>query len=403
MKRSRGQPARTRSGGMTRALDRDGNVVRARDPEQFERWHRKAGLRCLTCKGDVHLQERSNGNVWVRHSPAGERACAAAAAGGSESYEHEVLKYEIRKILNSLGFQAECEKRVGFRTPDVWAVAPDGRRLAVEVQLAYLSEDEARKRTEDLRAEDCEVLWVTRHCNWVERLPAVGLAKQETRRSRATLIDGAYYWLHQGVLTCQPDKELHRSAAPSLEQFFEFYGQHRVSWALVHLEHYGWAVDSDWKKHLEWQAHQITDLKGKAAAMHDEIEKLRAEALAKQAEYQTELAKMHQEAVEAQRRIDEMAKHLADRTERVRVLNTGLSSAQATMNEERCRSAKIRGELDRARRRTTAVRGFGLAILAAGAAAIVVWIFTSAVVAIVLGGMLVAVAALLLLVLIAKR
>jgi len=102
------------------------------------------------------------------------------------------------------------------------------------------------------------------------------------------------------------------------------------------------AVDTDWTKRVEWQANQFADLQGGAAILPAEVERLRAEGLAERANHQSEVARMHEEIVEAQRRHNEIARQLADSRERVQVLNVELSSARAATNEEQRQRATIR-------------------------------------------------------------
>ena len=99
----------------------------------------------MTCNASVHVMQRPTGSRWMRHSSADQQRCAIAAASGPEGYEHELLKFWLRDWFRGHDYKADCEKRVGPSIPDVSAIAPDGHKLALEVQLAHLNEDEAQR------------------------------------------------------------------------------------------------------------------------------------------------------------------------------------------------------------------------------------------------------------------
>jgi hypothetical protein len=177
-----------------------------------------------------------------------------------ERYEHELLKFWVRDRLACLGFQAECEQRVNRSQPDVRAVG-FGRQLAVEVQPGYLRDDEVEARTAKLRAEEHEVLWLTRHCNWVQQQPAVNVRALDRAVDDSTRIGESYYLVREGVLCPDPSGELvagQRDVA--LGTFLDLFSQGRIGWAMLRDEQYGWAVTEDWQKHLERQGRRVADL-----------------------------------------------------------------------------------------------------------------------------------------------
>ena len=160
------------------------------------------------------------------------------------------------------------------------ATGPNGRKLAIEVQLAHLPEDEARLRTERLRAENHEVLWVTHHCNWVAQLPAVGLHLQQhaSLDPRADDIgDGTYCWIQEGILTCDSVGEVVGGRRrPALSTFLDLYLEQRVRWAPRRPEQYGWALTTDWETHLEWQNRRIIDLENQVEQAHSSWQSMSA-------------------------------------------------------------------------------------------------------------------------------
>lgn len=80
--------------------------------------------------------------------------------GAGETEDHRYAKYGIRDLLRKRGIEAEVEKRLDGCTPDVLAVLPSGRVLAVELQRAKLAARVIRERTAKLRHNGCTVLWV---------------------------------------------------------------------------------------------------------------------------------------------------------------------------------------------------------------------------------------------------
>ena len=255
---------------MTRALGPHDVLVNVRAPGAYEHWHGRDGLRCMNCYASVHVMQRPNGSRWIRHSAADRQRCAAAADSGPEGYEHQLLKYWLRDWLRSRGFKAECEEHVGSSVPDVFAKAPDGqRRLAVEVQLVHLSESDAQHRTGLLLAEHVEVLWITHHCNWVVQLPAIGLNVQTIPDGPATEIDGLYYSVREGILTCGPNGQLQGGRETALETFMDRYLKQEAHWALLRPTQYGFALDTDWEQHLEWQGGRIEELEENLQRVQD--------------------------------------------------------------------------------------------------------------------------------------
>lgn len=300
----------------------------------------------MVCHARVHVVQRESGGRWMRHSAADQQRCAVAAASGSEGYEHELLKYWVRDWLRARDYEANCEKRVGSSIPDVSATSPDGRKLAVEVQLAHLAESEAHRRTDLLLAERHEVLWITHHCNWVAQVPAIGLAVETVRQDRATEIDGKHYSVSEGILTCASSGDLRGGTKTALETFLSYFHEQRVHWALLRPAQYGWALDVDWEKRLNWQTTRIAELEGQLR----QIERSRAQSVA---DHQRELAEARARLAEqeAQQRLTNRTAQetLVDNTKRIQDLHQSWSTAGATAQQYQRANNDIRNALKKTR------------------------------------------------------
>jgi Competence protein CoiA-like family len=262
---------------MTAAAGPNRELVVVRRPGAYEDWRGRGGLTCLVCGRDVHVFRHQTGSLWLRHDrSADERTCARHATG-PEGYEHQLLKHWIRDRLKQHGYDASCEQKGGQRTPDVTASRHD-RALAVEVQLAALPFGEAQQRTADMQAEGYQVVWLTHHCDWVARLPAVGLHVERNESGyRATEIDGNYYSVKEGML--KPDEHgqlVGGRRRPALGTFIDFVAlDGRLHWAQQEQDRYGWAQMDQWREHLQRQGARI-------ATLEEQVERLATEVDARQ-------------------------------------------------------------------------------------------------------------------------
>lgn len=105
------------------------------------------------------------------------------------------------------------------------------------------------------------MLWLTRHCNWVQQQPAVNVRALDRVVDDSTRIGEGYYLVREGVLSPDPGGELvagQRNVA--LGTFVDLFGQGRIGWAMLRDEQYGWAVTKDWQRHLERQGRRVADL-----------------------------------------------------------------------------------------------------------------------------------------------
>ncbi|WP_028476888.1 hypothetical protein [Nocardia sp. CNY236] len=268
---------------MTSALGPYGVLVDVHDDGMFDDWEAKRGLRCLLCGYKVEAYHSRAGNPFFRH---GKRTPAGQIPGGgkgSETFDHARLKYWTRDRLEHYGLSARVEPHIGDQFPDVYGTK-NGIAYAIEVQWSHLDFDTARERTEGLRAAGCDrVVWLTRHCNWVEKLPAVGVSD-----FRPVTRDG--YELHTGVLCHQPARRVPRTrmavACWPLDRFLRDWtnsSTDELAWAYSTATTAGWATVTDWEQHTKDQAHEIAMKKGQLADALTERDQLRTDLRTAQA------------------------------------------------------------------------------------------------------------------------
>ncbi|MFF0495765.1 hypothetical protein ACFYU5_05120 [Nocardia aobensis] len=261
---------------MTAALGPYGVLIDVRDEGLFDDWEAKQGLRCLLCRHKVEAYHSRVGNPFLRH---GKRAPAGQIPGGgkgSETFDHARLKYWTRD-RPSPPTAARVEPHIGDQFPDVYGTK-NGIAYAIEVQWSQLDLDTARERTQGLRAAGCDrVVWLTRHCNWVEKLPAVGVSD-----FRPATRDG--YELHTGVLRHQPTRRASgtRMAVTrwSLDRSLRDWtnsGTDELAWAYSTATTAGWATVTDWEQHTKDQAHEIVTKKRQLADALTERDQLRTD------------------------------------------------------------------------------------------------------------------------------
>lgn len=121
-------------------------------------WRAQTGdrLRCRSCDGPVIAKrmERS-GLRFFAH-----RQLTPDCPAHGESARHLHLKTRFASAFRSSGWTAEPEVAGNGWRADVLATAPDGRRLAVEVQLSAMSHAEAADRAARHAASGVETVWV---------------------------------------------------------------------------------------------------------------------------------------------------------------------------------------------------------------------------------------------------
>ncbi|MGN2640502.1 competence protein CoiA family protein [Nocardia takedensis] len=243
---------------MTGALSPYGVAVDIRDDGIYGMWRSRRGLRCMVCGNEVEVYTSRAKNRFVRHgknTPAGRMS---SGGRGSETYEHAALKYWTRDQLQTLGLRdAQVEPHVGDQYPDIYGTL-DGTSYAVEIQWSALDHDTAAARTAGLRAAGCDqVLWVARHCDWIERLPAASISDFDPEA------EGGYY-LHTGHLAMRQNRSGPRTlkvARCSLPRFLKRWTEGELVWAYNTPATAGWATVTDWEHHTRDQAARLAALR----------------------------------------------------------------------------------------------------------------------------------------------
>ena len=130
-------------------------------------------LRCRGCGALMHAKVSSTGLRFFAH----DRQVTSCPSLG-ETAEHRQLKQMLAELIRSLGCTAEIEAipatgdDEGWRA-DVLGTSPGGIRVAFEVQLAAMTLEEGRRRTERYAADGIGCLWVSpRHAAWMTSIPS---------------------------------------------------------------------------------------------------------------------------------------------------------------------------------------------------------------------------------------
>ncbi|QLY33949.1 hypothetical protein H0264_18485 [Nocardia huaxiensis] len=258
---------------MTAALGRYDEFIDIAVEETFRTWHNTSGLRCLVCRHPVVVYRSRGKNPYVRHSKGhGVTVSAKDRRSAGETFQHLRFKYWVRDELRARGVAAEIEVWQDGRRPDVFGTR-EGRGYAVEIQWSPLTVEEARTRTEHHRAAGAEVLWLTRSCNWVEQLPALGIKS-------FTPTAGGHYFAHTGFL--------HRSRRATLRvepiavrEFLDAWIGGDLAWGHRETMKAGWATVTDWTEYTAEQAKDLTQMRRKVEAA-DTRAAQQAEAICKQ-------------------------------------------------------------------------------------------------------------------------
>ncbi|WP_406272545.1 hypothetical protein OH799_32970 [Nocardia sp. NBC_00881] len=266
-----GRPARQM---MTAALTPGGEYVNIIDPAVFNSWHLRKGLSCLGCKNDLTVVERDQSR-FLRHRPGTVAAGRSEAHSGEETFLHNRMKHWVRNQLRQMGMtDAQVEQSVGNQTPDVYGHYQD-RSFAVEVQWSPLAEKVARERTTGLRIAGVDhIVWLTRHCDWVSRIPALGIADFDPPDDEYTAFTGFYCAHSRGM----------RESQLSVSSFLQQWIDNELGWAYIDLSRRGWATVTDWEERTRQQSATITNLKHDLQTRDAEIGQLKADLDTKSAE-----------------------------------------------------------------------------------------------------------------------
>lgn len=125
------------------------------------------------------------------------KAKPESCAMGGESPEHRRLKHRIAVLIRQLGFEAAVEAApapgdAGGWRADVLGVAPSGRRVAFEVQLAGMTVTEGQDRTDRYARDGIETVWVsTKHA---ARISALSSARLKLEGDALTADRGLARW-----------------------------------------------------------------------------------------------------------------------------------------------------------------------------------------------------------------
>ncbi|MGK8487090.1 competence protein CoiA family protein [Nocardia asiatica] len=309
---------------MNAALGRYNEFVDIRIRAKFDTWHGTSGLRCLVCRYPVVVYRSRARNPFVRHRK-GQAATRnpAAAKTARETFLHQRLKYWVRDELRNRGVSdAEVETPLGNRRPDVFGHF-HGRGFAVEVQWSPLDVTGARARTEEMRAAGVDhVLWLTRGCNWVEQLPALGIKSFDP--------DDSDYRAHTGWLEMRPNIGL-RVQEASVGAVLRQWVDGELAWACRDHTKAGWATVTDWEQHTKRQADIINGLGRKLASAQDAY----AESQRTIAEEARQLREAHDQIDRATSTIDDQQHALAAARSRHATLTADLDTAKVDIDQAR--------------------------------------------------------------------
>lgn len=140
----------------------------------------RAPLTCRSCGASMQAKVSSTGLRFFAHD---RREATCPSAGESPAHRH--LKKTLAKLARKAGAHTVVEAepspddRGGWRA-DVLVIAPDGRRIAFEAQLAAMTTAVGLDRTGRYSADDIETVWfTTKHAPWLFSLPGVKVDEVE--------------------------------------------------------------------------------------------------------------------------------------------------------------------------------------------------------------------------------
>ena len=115
-----------------------------------------------------------------------------------------------------------------------------------------------------------------------------------------------------------------------------------MHWALLRPEQYGWALDADWEKHLDWQTRRIAQLEGELRQADISQQQIAADHERELADIREQLAKLR---AQEQLAIREAQAQLADSQKRIRDLDKAWNTAKTATQQYQRANAKIRDAL----------------------------------------------------------
>ncbi len=206
----------------------------------------RAELTCPACGRPMHAKVSSQGLRFFAH----DRTSPECPSNG-ETPAHRELKRTLAEAVRRAGGVAIIEAlpqqadEGGWRA-DVLAIAGDGRRIALEVQLSGMTVDEGRFRTKRYATDGVETVWVTnRRSPWFWRLPGLQVALHpQPVVTRGIAIGEAY----RGACRCTYCAGSSRPrVSPRLR--WSLHGPvdlYRVAGALLHGQLRAVEVTADW-------------------------------------------------------------------------------------------------------------------------------------------------------------
>ncbi|MEU5850472.1 competence protein CoiA family protein [Saccharopolyspora shandongensis] len=150
----------------------------------------RVALRCPACGHGVHAKVSSRKLRYFAHDPGRPDDCVWL----NESLEHHLLKLELATSIRAVGWHAELEVRApdGSWLADVLAASHDGNhRVAWEVQLSPITDDDIADRTLRYRRDGIGVCWVSTadRIPWIGSVPSIRVREPKENQSW-TVIDG---------------------------------------------------------------------------------------------------------------------------------------------------------------------------------------------------------------------
>ncbi|WP_354637433.1 competence protein CoiA [Kitasatospora camelliae] len=147
--------------------------------EQVWKARPSAPLACDACGHGMHAKTSRTGLRFFAHAP-GAPTCAL----GLESVAHHLLKLELANAARDAGAHAELEARGpdGTWRADVLARDPAGAwAMALEAQLAPITDADITARTERMRADGVASIWFSDRPrpSWLGTVPSVRLERAE--------------------------------------------------------------------------------------------------------------------------------------------------------------------------------------------------------------------------------
>lgn len=203
------------------AWNADGHLVDASDVEdatwlQVHRVRPRPALTCRGCSGVLHAKVSPTGLRFFAHDRKIPH-CPSAA----ETPEHRVLKHVLAAAARRCGWTALIEAEpsvtdVGGWRADVLAVSADGRRHALEAQLAAMTPEVGAERAARYAADGIDTTWfTTKDAHWLMQLEGAKVSGAEV--DTATVVRGVARRTERGSWEMASELSLDRFLKHRLE------------------------------------------------------------------------------------------------------------------------------------------------------------------------------------------